>query len=139
GACVRVVAPVVTAEIERAGVETVRREFSPSDLDGAWLVVAAATPDVNREVAAAAESRRIFVNAVDDPRNASAFLSGTIRRDGVTIAVSTSGDAPALTSLLREALDAVLPDDLDRWMAEARRQRAIWRRDHVPMASRKPR
>jgi uroporphyrin-III C-methyltransferase/precorrin-2 dehydrogenase/sirohydrochlorin ferrochelatase len=94
---------------------------------------------VNREVAAAAESRRIFVNAVDDPANATAFLSGTIRRDGVTIAVSTSGEAPALTSLLREALDALLPEDLDRWMLEARRRRSIWKRDRVPMPLRKPR
>jgi len=139
GARVRVIAPVVTAEIEAAGVEIARRAFVATDLDGAWLVVAAATPEVNREVAAAAEARRIFVNAVDDPTNASAFLSGTVRRDGVTIAVSTSGRAPALTALLREALDSVLPVDLDGWMVEADRQRAIWRRDKVPMAARKPR
>jgi len=139
GARVRVIAPVVTAEIEAAGVEMARRAFVPTDLDGAWLVVAAATPEVNREVAAAAEARRIFVNAVDDPANASAFLSGTVRRDGVTIAVSTSGRAPALTALLREALDDLLPADLDGWMVEADRQRAIWRRDKVPMAARKPR
>ena len=139
GAHVRVVAPVVTPEIGRAGVEIARRAFVAADLDGAWLVVAAATPEVNREVAAAAESRRIFVNAADDPANASAFLSGTVRRDGVTIAVSTSGEAPALTALLREALETALPADLDRWMAEAQRQRTIWRRDQVPMASRKPR
>ena len=139
GARVRVVAPVVTADIERADVEIARRGFAPADLDGAWLVVAAATPEVNREVAAAAEARRIFVNAVDDPTNASAFLSGTVRRDGVTIAVSTSGRAPALTALLREALDSVLPADLDRWVAEAHRQRTIWRRDQAPMAGRKPR
>ena len=139
GARVRVVAPVVAIEIERAGVEIAKRGFVATDLDGAWLAVAAATPEVNREVAAAAEPRRIFVNAVDDPANASAFLSGTVRRDGVTIAVSTNGDAPALTALVREALDALLPADLDRWMAEARRQRAIWRRDRVPMAARKPR
>jgi uroporphyrin-III C-methyltransferase/precorrin-2 dehydrogenase/sirohydrochlorin ferrochelatase len=130
---------VVTPEIERAGVEVVRRAFVAADLDGAWLVVAAATPEVNREVAAAAESRRIFVNAVDDPANASAFLSGIVRRGHVTIALSTSGEAPALTALLREALDTVLPADFDRWMAEAQRQRTMWRRDQVPMAARKPR
>src|ERR1700730_16800493 len=122
GGRVRVGAPVVTAEIERAGVEIARRAFVAADLDGAWLVVAAATPEVNREVAAAAEARRVFVNAVDDPANASACLSGTVRRDGVTMAVSTSGQAPALSALLREALDKVLPADLDRWMAEADRQ-----------------
>ena len=138
GAHVRVIAPDVSREIEDAGVEIIRRGFEPADLDGAWLVVAAATPAVNREVAVAAEARRLFVNAVDDPANATAFLSGTLRRDGVTIAISTSGDAPGLTALVREALDMVLPADLDRWMTEARRQRAAWRRDGVPMAERKP-
>ena len=139
GARVRVVAPDVSAGDRARGRRHRRGAVSwPADLDGAWLVVAAATPEVNREVAAAAEARRLFVNAVDDPANASAFLSGTLRRDGVTIAISTSGDAPGLTALVREALDAVLPADLDRWMAEARRQRAMWRRDGVPMAERKP-
>jgi uroporphyrin-III C-methyltransferase/precorrin-2 dehydrogenase/sirohydrochlorin ferrochelatase len=129
----------VAPEIEAGQVEIVRRPFQPSDLDGMWLAVAAAPPAVNREVAEAAGARRMFVNAVDDPANATAFLSGTLRRGGVTIAVSTSGDAPALTALLREALDSVLPEDIGRWMAEARRQRKLWRRHGVPMGARKPR
>jgi uroporphyrin-III C-methyltransferase/precorrin-2 dehydrogenase/sirohydrochlorin ferrochelatase len=135
---VRVVAPVVDPSIERAGVCIERRGFEPHDLDDVWLVVAAATAEVNREVAAAAEVRRLFVNAVDDPANASAFLSGVVRRSGVTVAISTSGDAPALAGLLREALDAVLPRDLDLWLDESRRQRLAWRRDGVPMAARRP-
>jgi siroheme synthase-like protein len=110
----------------------------PSDLDGAWLVVAAAPPAVNRAVAAAAEARRVLVNAVDDPPNATAVLSGVVRRDGVTVAISTSGDAPGLTGLLREALDAVLPEDLGAWMRVARHARLEWRRDGVPMAARRP-
>jgi siroheme synthase-like protein len=133
-----VVAPEVHPDIERAGVAIARREFVASDLDCAWLVVAAAPPLVNRAVAAAAETRRVFVNAVDDPSNASAFLSGVLRRDGVTLAISTSGDAPGLTALVRDALDAVLPRDLGAWMREARRQRADWRRQGVPMAARRP-
>jgi uroporphyrin-III C-methyltransferase/precorrin-2 dehydrogenase/sirohydrochlorin ferrochelatase len=138
GADVTVVAPSIDAAIARAGVRIERREFSPDDLDGVWLVVAAATPEVNRAVAAAAEARRVFVNAVDDPANASAFLSGVVRRDGVTLAISTSGEAPALAGLLREAFDAVLPDDLDLWLDESQRQRRAWRRDRVPMAARRP-
>jgi siroheme synthase-like protein len=119
-------------------VEIARRGFVPADLDGVWLVVAAATPAANRDVAAAAEARRIFVNAVDDPPNASAFLSGVVRRDGVTIAISTSGDAPALTALVRQGLDAVLPADLAVWTQTARDERTSWRRDGVPMHERKP-
>jgi uroporphyrin-III C-methyltransferase/precorrin-2 dehydrogenase/sirohydrochlorin ferrochelatase len=138
GADVRVVAPDVHPDIERAGVATERRAFVASDLDDVWLVVAAATPAVNRDVAAAAESRRVFVNAVDDPANATAFLSGVVRRDGVTVAISTSGDAPGLAALMREALDALLPRELGEWMDESRRQRAVWKRDGVPMEARRP-
>ena len=138
GARVRVVAPSIGSQIRAAGVELIERAFAASDLDDAWFVVAAATPDVNRAVAEAAEARRIFVNAVDDPPNATAYLSGVVRRHDVTIAISTSGDAPALTSLVREALDAVLPRDLDRWMTVAREQRAAWRSGGVPMHERKP-
>ena len=138
GADVTVVSPTVHPEIEQSGVRIVRRPFAADDLDGAWLVVAAAPPAVNREVAAAAGTRRVFVNAVDDPANATAFLSGVVRRDGVTLAISTSGDAPGLTALLREALDAILPHDLTEWMGVARRQRAVWKQDGVPMAERRP-
>ena len=138
GADVTVVAPAIDAAIARAGVRIEQRAFTPADLDGVWLVVAAATPPVNRAVAAAAEARRVFVNAVDDPTNASAFLSGVVRRDGVTVAISTSGEAPALAGLLREAFDAVLPADLDVWLDESQRQRRIWRREGVPMPARRP-
>jgi uroporphyrin-III C-methyltransferase / precorrin-2 dehydrogenase / sirohydrochlorin ferrochelatase len=138
GAVVTVVAPDVREEILRSPVDVLHRAFEPTDLEGAWLVVAAATSSVNAEVARAAEERRVFVNAVDDPANASAFLGGVVRRDGVTIAISTSGDAPALSGLLREALDAVLPQELGEWVHEARRQRAVWRRSGVPMEKRRP-
>ena len=141
GADVTVVAPEIAAEIsDRSDQIAIRqRAFEPSDLDAAWLVVAAATPDVNRAVAVAAEVRRLFVNAVDDPANATAYLSGVVRRDGVTIAISTSGEAPALTALLREGLDALLPRDLSAWIERARAERVAWRRDAIPMDQRKPR
>lgn len=139
GADVRVIAPDVHPDVEAANVRIERRAFEPSDLDDAWLVVAAATPEVNRQVALAAEERRIFVNAVDDPPNASAYLGGVVRRDGVTIAISTSGEAPAIAGLLREGLDGLLPRDLGRWMNTAREKRMEWRRDGVPMPERRPR
>ena len=145
GARVSIVAPEVTPDIEvivasslPERVSLAQRPFEPADLDGAWLVVAAATPEVNRHVAAVAETLHIFVNAVDDPANATAFLSGVVRRDGVTLAISTSGAAPALAALLREGLDALLPRDLAAWMWQARASRIAWRRDGVPMDARKP-
>jgi len=118
-------------------------EIAPADfrdevLDGAWLVVTAASADVNAQVARAAEARRLFVNAVDDPPHASAYFTGVVERGGAIVAISTEGAAPGLTGLLREAIDAVLPDDLGRWVDEARRLRSVWRRDGVPLEARRP-
>ena len=80
----------------------------------------------------------MFVNAVDDPPNATAYAGGVVRRAGVTIAISTGGRAPAISGLLREALDAWLPADLDRWMATADEARKTWKQDGVPMEQRRP-
>lgn len=138
GAEITVVAPVVCPDIEQRGVTLVRRPFEAADLDGAWWVVAAAPADVNRHVLEAANARRIFVNAVDDPAHATAYLGGVVRRDGVTIAISTDGRAPALAGLLREALGAWLPDDLAAWMSAADEARTIWKAQGVPMEQRRP-
>jgi uroporphyrin-III C-methyltransferase/precorrin-2 dehydrogenase/sirohydrochlorin ferrochelatase len=138
GALVTVVAPAIDRGIIAAGATVHRRRVRDADLSGAWFVIAAATPDVNRRVARAARTRRIFVNAVDDPPNASAYLGGVLRRDGVTIAISTSGRAPALAGLLREAFDALLPRDLAAWLAESDRLRASWRRRRTSMPLRRP-
>ena len=139
GADVSVVAPEISDRIANAGVACVRRPFEARDLDGAWLVVAAAPPAVNRRVAEAAEDRRLFVNAVDDPPNASLYLGGVVRRSGLTVAISTDGRAPALAGLLRQALDALLPaEQIERWLAEADRLRREWRRRGVPMPERRP-
>ncbi len=139
GADVTVIAPAVCGAAEQASVHVTRRPFQPADLDGVWLAVAAATPEVNKQVADAAEHRRVFVNAVDDPPNASLYLGGVVRRAGVTFAISTNGRAPALAGLLRQGLDALMPaDQLERWMAEAIRLRRTWRAEGVPFLERRP-
>lgn len=140
GARVTVIAPSISGAIRAHGsrVALVERGFADGDLDGARWVVAAATPEVNREVAAAAAARGLFVNAVDDVASASAYLGGVVRRGPAVVAISTGGLAPALAGLLREALDAVLPDDLERWIDVATAARAEWKRAGIPIGERRP-
>src|SRR5262249_35229588 len=133
GAEIVLVAPAigVPARAEVAGhgkgVTVFERPFAERDLDGAWLVVSAAPPEVNRQVAAAAEARRLFVIAVDDPAAASAYGAGTLRRGGVTVAISTDGQAPALAGLLREGVEAGLPPHPGGRGAGGEGPRAAWR------------
>jgi uroporphyrin-III C-methyltransferase/precorrin-2 dehydrogenase/sirohydrochlorin ferrochelatase len=136
GARVTVVAPKVVDAI-RSRATVIEAEFEPAHLDGARWVVAAATPEVNRTVAAAATARGLFCNAVDDPAVATAYLGGVIRKGDVEIAISTGGTAPALAGLLREALEAVLPVDLEKWTDVANEARRDWKQAKVPMTERR--
>lgn len=140
GAELTVIAPVIGEAARQFGARLVERAFADADLDEAWFVVAAATREVNAQVARAAAARRVFVNAVDDPPNATAYLGGVLRRHDATIAISTGGRAPALAGLLREGLDAVLPSaaELDDWLRRADELKARWRSTGVPMAERRP-
>lgn len=138
GARVTVVAPEIRNHLERDGVTLRRREFQASDLDGTWFAVAAATPAVNRQVADAAQERRIFVNAVDDPASASAYAGGVFRRGSMTVAISTNGDAPALAGLVREGLEALVPEEIETWLSLSRAQARVWRETGIPMEERRP-
>jgi siroheme synthase-like protein len=138
GAEVTLVSPTIRPELERAEIRILRRPFRAGDLEGAWFAVAAATPEVNRQVAEAGSTWRVFVNAVDDPAAASAYAGGVFERGGITVAVSTSGEAPALAGLLREALEAVIPEEVASWVEVARALRPAWKAQGIPMDQRRP-
>jgi siroheme synthase-like protein len=130
---------VATARVEEWAkgkhVDWDPRPYVDGDVDGAWLVIAATSDAaVQRAVAASCAARRVFCIAVDDPANASAYSGSVIRRPPFTIALSSSGETPGLTRLLREVLESALPPD--EWVARARVLRKKWRAEQTPMAER---
>lgn len=87
--------------------------FAPHQLDDAWLVIAATDdPLVNRVVAEAANTRRLWVNVVDDAELASAQLPARVQRGPLQIAISSGGAAPMLARHLREQLESQLDESL---------------------------
>lgn len=115
------------------------RPFEPGDLEGAWLAVAAAPPEVNRAVRHAADARNVFTVAVDDVESCTAFGAASFERGDVTVALSSDGSAPALVALLRRALESLIPQgEAARWSEVARRARREWRAQRVPMPERRP-
>jgi len=139
GARVRVVSPDATAGVRRlageGAIEWVARPFDAADASEAWLLVAATgDADVQDRVAAAGEACRTFVLAVDDPSHASAYSGAVVRRPPFVIAISSSGATPALTRLLREVIEEVLPGEA--WIEHARSLRARWLAEDTPMGER---
>jgi siroheme synthase-like protein len=136
---VHVVAPEASDTVRGlAAARAVRweaRGFDANDVEGAWLVIAATgDPEVQRRVAEAAGAQHTFVIAVDDKANASAYGCATLRRGPVSIAISTSGESPALARLIREVLEHALPEA--DWIDAARALRDRWRADGTPFESR---
>jgi siroheme synthase-like protein len=138
GARVTVVAPEVDERLASLAASVERRGVTDGDLEGVWLVLAAATPDVNRAVKQWAEARRIFVIAVDDLESCSAMGAAQLHRGGLTVAISSDGRAPALVALLRRVLEELIPDDVDRWVSVGEKARAVWKSTGIPPAARRP-
>jgi len=84
-----------------------RREFTPADLDDAWLAITATdVPEVNAAVFAAGQERRVWVNSADDPANCAYTLVSVVRRSDITVTIGTGGRSPALATWLRQHVQA---------------------------------
>ncbi|HAT1544082.1 siroheme synthase CysG [Aeromonas hydrophila] len=117
GAQLTVVAPELYPELAElaanGSIEWLAGEFAPQQLTGKWLVVAATDRrEVNALVYQSANQARIFANVVDDPKRSSFIMPSIIDRSPLMVAISSGGKAPVLARLLREKLEALLPQHL---------------------------
>lgn len=117
GAHLTVVAPELDPELAElaanGSIEWLAGEFAPAQLAGKWLVVAATDRrEVNALVYQSANQARIFANVVDDPKRSSFIMPSIIDRSPLMVAISSGGKAPVLARLLREKLEALLPQHL---------------------------
>ncbi|MFB0594098.1 siroheme synthase CysG [Aeromonas hydrophila] len=117
GAQLTVVAPELDPELAElaanGSIEWLAGEFAPQQLTGKWLVVAATDRrEVNALVYQSANLARIFANVVDDPKRSSFIMPSIIDRSPLMVAISSGGKAPVLARLLREKLEALLPQHL---------------------------
>ena len=110
GAQVTVVSPEVGNKIRLLAAKGElfwrRRLFSPRDLRGVFLAIAATdSVAINESVFRCCQARKILCNSVDDPDHCDFFYPAVVRRGPLLIAVSTSGRSPALAAELRRELD----------------------------------
>ena len=136
GACVSVIAPNINAQlrelVEAKRITYISREYQYGDLESAFLVICATeNRSEHAEVFAEANARNIVVNVVDDPAYCSFIAPSILRRGDLTIAISTSGKAPAVAVRLRQQLEEQIGDEYARFLEIAGTLRA-------PLAERCP-
>jgi uroporphyrin-III C-methyltransferase/precorrin-2 dehydrogenase/sirohydrochlorin ferrochelatase len=127
GALLRVVAPQVVDELRHLVVlegELRERRYQSWDLDGCMLAIAA-TDDhqLNAQVSSEAHARNVPVNVVDAPSLCSVIFPAIVDRSPLMVAVSSGGDAPVLTRLMRARLETLIPSAYGRLAGLARKFR----------------
>jgi precorrin-2 dehydrogenase/sirohydrochlorin ferrochelatase len=126
---VLVVAPEATPQVQSwaaAGqIEWRARPCQPSDLDGMLLVVAATSdPELQQNISAEARRRSVLCNVVDVPELCDFYYPAVAQRGALQIAVSTSGQSPALAQRLRKELEEQFGPEYEVWLQQLGEERA---------------
>ena len=91
------------------------------------LFVAGLDSDQSRELAAAARAAHVLVNVEDQPDLCDFHVPASLRRGDLLFTVSTGGQSPGLSRLLREELERRFGPEWSERMDEIARSRSDWR------------
>jgi len=130
GATVTVVSPEATAQIKalasQGRVAWRQKAFSPDDLHGFFLVMAA-TGDaaVNKRIAAACREQGILINVADESQLCDFFVPAVLRRGALSIAIATEGKSPLLASKIKADLEQIITEPYGEFLELLGRQREL--------------
>lgn len=135
---ITVIAPEINSEIESLGVKLLRRKIQDSDFDGAFFAVSATDDEeVNRHVFELCSRRGILINTVDDMEKCGFIFPALVKRDNITISVSTSGKSPAYAAYLRGRMEDITGEDDEKIVEALWRYRPIIKKKISDLGKRK--
>src|SRR6266699_4446118 len=123
GGRLRVVAPEATPQVrswaQSNEIQWHQRPFEPHDLDGIFLVVAAtSSTELHKRIFEEATRRGVLCNIVDVPPLCDFYYPAVVQRGALHIAISTSGESPALAQRLRKQLEDQFGPEYEEWLAQ---------------------
>ncbi|AAU18938.1 MULTISPECIES: NAD(P)-binding protein [Bacillus] len=106
GADIVVVSPELDANlvklVEEKKIRWYQREYEKSDINGAFLVVAASSDAVLNEKVAEDTAENQLVNVITNPESGNVHFPAAFHRGLLNIAVSTGGASPKLAKKIRD-------------------------------------
>lgn len=113
---ITVVAPEICNEItEIDGLEIHKRKFLDSDINDAFTVIAATdNNELNAYIFKLCQEKNILINTVDDKEKCGFIFPALVKKENVTIGISTEGKSPIYARFLREKIENALDENVDR-------------------------
>jgi precorrin-2 dehydrogenase len=106
----RELTPYLSREFQEKRISVLSDSYHPGLLDGCFLVIGATdNPEVNRQISLDAKQRGLLCNIVDSPKECNFILPSLVARGDLLIAISTSGQSPALAKKIRRHLEEEFP------------------------------
>ncbi|AYF05543.1 MULTISPECIES: NAD(P)-binding protein [Bacillus] len=106
GADIIVISPELDANlvklVEDKQIRWYQREYEKSDIQGAFLVVAASGDAVLNEQVAEDSAENQLVNVITNPESGNVHFPAAIHRGLLNVAVSTGGASPKLAKKIRD-------------------------------------
>ncbi|WP_459501030.1 NAD(P)-binding protein [Bacillus sp. C1] len=88
--------------VEAKKIRWFQKQYEKSDIEGAFLVVAATSdPKLNESIVKDAPSNQL-VNVITNPESGNVHFPATIHRGKLNVAVSTGGASPKLAKKIRD-------------------------------------
>ncbi len=110
--------------VQQHGLTLHEREYQKGDIDGFDMVIVATdTLELHRAIYEESRTTRVLINSVDDTAYCDFIFPSYIKRGDLTIAVSTGGASPAMAKRLRRYLEALIPPQIEDFLAEMKRLR----------------
>ena len=112
---IKIITKELTEEELGKGIEIVNKCFDEKDLEGMdFVITATGSREQDEVVVTSCKTKGIPVNAADDREECDFFLPGIIKRGDLVVSVSTSGKSPAYSRHLREQIEDVIPDNIEK-------------------------
>lgn len=128
---ITVIAPEICDEIkENNKVNILQRNFADSDIENAFMVISATDDNsLNAHIFELCQKNNILINTVDNKEKCGFIFPALVKRDSLTVGISTSGKSPLYAKFLRKKIESSVDEKCDETIDILNKYRNLIKRE----------
>ncbi len=111
----KTISPACRSFLSDKSIPFEEKAFSCADLDGVDLaIVAINEKDKSAEIQGYCKQKGVLANVADTPDYCDFYLGSVVQKGNLKIAISTNGKSPTIAKRVKETLNEVFPEEIDK-------------------------